>query len=54
MSSARLCRGSLNIEDKKEVFNCDIFFLYFVQDDGGYKEFEGVWGKLHGMKTQSR
>ena len=50
----KLCRGFLNIEDKKEVFNCDVFSLYFIQNERGYKEFEGVWDKLHGMETQSR
>ena len=50
----RLCWGSFNIEDKEKVFNCDILSLNLIQDYGSYKKFEGVWGKLHRMKAQSK
>ena len=50
----RLCGGSFNIEDKKKVFDCHIFSLNLIQDDGGYKKFEGVRGKLYRIEAQSR
>ena len=51
--STRPWRGFFNVKGKKEVLYSDIFSFNLIQNDWGYKEFEGIWGKLHGMKARA-